>query len=41
VSDLVASKDLIHIGDLVGISEEVWLCKAERKIPNPAIESLE
>lgn len=41
VRDLVESKTLQKLGDLQGVFEEVWLCTAERKIPNPVIEVLE
>jgi LysR family transcriptional activator of nhaA len=41
VSDLVADKQLYALGTLHGVMEEVWICTAERKIPNPVIEVLE
>lgn len=41
VSDLVAQGRLIKVGDMSGVHEEVWLCTAVRKIPNPVIEVLE
>lgn len=41
VSELVESKQLIKLGQLSGVIEEVWLCTAERKIPNPVVEVLE
>ncbi|MEY4065150.1 MAG: hypothetical protein RIR26_1358 [Pseudomonadota bacterium] len=41
VSDLVTANQLIRIGRLSGVVEEVWLCTAERKIPNPVVEVLE
>lgn len=41
VSELIESKQLVKIGVLNGVVEEVWLCTAERKIPNPVVEVLE
>lgn len=41
VNDLVESGKLFKLGELKGVNEEVWLCTAERKIPNPVIEVLE
>lgn len=41
VSDLLESQKLQKIGELPGVSEEVWLCTAERQIPNPVVEVLE
>ena len=40
-TDLVAAKQLFKLGTLPGVLEEVWLCTAERKIPNPVVEVLE
>lgn len=41
VSDLVLQERLFKLGDMDGVHEEVWLCTAVRKIPNPVIEVLE
>ncbi|MEN9811263.1 MAG: hypothetical protein RLZZ488_2830 [Pseudomonadota bacterium] len=41
VVDLVEEKRLFLIGSLEGVNEEVWLCTAERKIPNPVVEVVE
>ena len=40
VADHVANKQLFKLGTLEGVLEEVWLCTAERKIPNPVVEVL-
>jgi len=41
VSDLTESQKLFKLGELEGVTEEVWLCTANRKIPNPVVEVLE
>jgi LysR family transcriptional activator of nhaA len=41
VNDQSEQERLKKIGDLKGVVEEVWLCTAERKIPNPVVEVLE
>lgn len=41
VADLLEERRLFLIGSLEGVNEEVWLCTAERKIPNPVVEVVE
>ncbi len=41
VSDLTETQKLFKLGELKGVTEEVWLCTANRKIPNPVVEVLE
>jgi len=41
VEDLLNENKLFKISQLTGVVEEVWLCTADRKIPNPVVEVLE
>lgn len=41
VTELTETQKLFKLGELTGVTEEVWLCTANRKIPNPVVEVLE